>query len=265
MKLNEFLDWLESVRPSAYTEEQKTVWVNDLEASLWTEVFLQPMSLWKARSAGQGEAPLLLDESWRSLYAWYVWAMMDFASGEHAQYANAMAMYNQKLSQLQCWYAEEHEPSLRNARWTDWSAAAYTGAAESIPVYSLQPGWAVLGAECRVTTPFEDGETCITIGTEEAPDGLMAACQLTPAKAGLYRSLRFLAGDDGVRVIFVSGGDAGEVRVRLLLQPPVGCYVPPRTASPLFRAVAAAVRVPMARMAPTAYPAPTNGAARCSP
>lgn len=229
MTLNELFAWMDGVRPSAYTAGQKTAWVNDLESGLWAEVFLQPMSLWKARDPEEGDRPLLLDESWRGLYAWYLWAMMDFAAGEHAQYANAMALYNQKLNQLQCWYAEEYAPSLRNTRWTDWVPAAYGAGAESCPLYALPAGWAVLGTECRVTEAFEDGEAVLTIGTAEEPDCLMG---FAPASGGACRTLRFLAGDDGLRMLYAHGGGAGAVQVRFLLQPPAGCHAPRENAAP---------------------------------
>lgn len=92
MTLNEFLDWMDEVRPSPWSHEQKALWVNDLESSLFSRILLAPAGLWKARTAAKnGGDPLLLGDEWRKLYAAYVGAMMDYTAGENAAYANSMA------------------------------------------------------------------------------------------------------------------------------------------------------------------------------
>ncbi len=215
MTANELFAWMESMNPSPYNEEQKTLWLNDLEANLWTEVLLQPAGLWKPRKGSEGDRPLLLPESRRMLYAMYLWAMMDFARGEHGSYANSMALYNDHLAQLQCWYAETYAPAMAPAVWTEWAVCACEDGEEPKCIMSLPGGCAVLGAECRVE---EAGELrSIALGTEGEPEAYMPFGVADPAAEGICRFFRFQEPLD--RAVYAHGEGTGKVRFRLLLQP----------------------------------------------
>lgn len=215
MTANELFAWMEVMNPSPYTSEQKTLWLNDLEASLWTEVFLQPVGLWRPRKGSEGDRPLLLPESRRMLYAMYLWAMMDFARGEHGSYASSMALYNDHLAQLQCWYAESYAPAMGQAVWTEWAVYAPEDEEEPRCIMNLPGGCAVLGAECRVE---EAGDLQnITLGTEGEPEDYMPAGTVPTDRKGLSRFFRFQEPCD--RAVYAHGEGTGRVRFRLLLQP----------------------------------------------
>lgn len=217
MTARELFDWMEGMDPSPYTEEQKLLWLNDLEAALWTEVFLQPAGLWRPRTGEELDRPLLLPEGRRMLCAAYLRAMTDFARGERGQYADSMALYNENLALLQCWYAENYAPAVTPAVWTGWASAAYDGTGEGRCLMVLPEGCAVLGAECVVTETGDLG--ALSLGTGAEPEAYLPAGE-DPAGAGLRRSLRFQEPWD--RQVYACGRGTGAARFRLLLQPAAG-------------------------------------------
>lgn len=228
MTLNKFLDWLDTVRPSPWSHEQKTVWVNDLEAALWSQIFLGDPALWQDRTAaGDGERPLLLAASWRRLYAAYVEAMMDFAAGEFGQYANSMTLYNGWLGELGAWYGEHYDPAGAPPRWTERVSLGHgelTGGAAA--VMALPPGEAVLAAEVRITEGFDQGLT-LSLGTEEEPERYLAAEDVSAP--GRLRALRLSpAGTAGETVYLTLSGEsaAGRAEIRLYTQRPAGKALP---------------------------------------
>ena len=217
MTANELFAWMEGMNPSPYTTEQKLLWLNDLEATLWTEVFLQPAGLWRGRTAAEGDMPLLLPESRRMLYAMYLWAMMDFARGEYGAYANSMALYNDNLAQLQCWYAENYAPAMTGAVWTEWASVLWDGSGEPRAALCLPEGCAILGAECRVT---ETGDLQnVSLGTAEEAEAVMSAAAIDPARTGVSRGLRFR--EPLERMLYAHGEGSGSAIFRVLLQPGV--------------------------------------------
>lgn len=217
MTANELFAWMETMNPSSYTTEQKLLWLNELEGNLWKEVLLQPAALWKPRKDTELERPLLLPEGNTMLYAMYLWAMMDFARGEHGNYANSMALYNDHLAQLQCWYAENYAPAMHPAVWTEWAVCTYDGTGEPRAVMALPHGCAVLGAECRVVDA--GNLQSITLGSGEETECYMPADAVDLTKNGPSRFLCFT--EPCNRAVYAGGAGTGTVKFRLLLQPDV--------------------------------------------
>lgn len=219
MTLNEFLDWMDAVRPSPWSHEQKSVWVNDLESALWSQILLASPGQWRMKTAARdGDKPLLLPDVWRKLYGAYVGAMMDFAAGENAAYANSMALYNGYLAELGAWYGAEFDPAKQGPVWKKLPAVAWTALAEG-PVYlgMLPAGAAVLAAECRVTEGF-DGGGRLCLGTEEEPALLLTAeGEATGSERGFGLTLSPEA--QGLYLSYTGRGTAqGRAEVRLLIQ-----------------------------------------------
>ena len=222
MTLNEFLDWMDDVRPSPWSHEQKAVWVNDLESSLWSRMLLAPPGVWRTKTAAKdGDAPLLLPDGWRKLYAAYVGAMMDYAAGENAAYGNSMALYNGYLAEFGAWYAEEFDPAKRGPAWLSMPAVAASALEEAVYLGNLPAGAGVLGAELRITEAFDGtGELCLTSGAGE----LMAV--FDPSSTGTQKQLSLtLPMESGSVYLLHTGGDCtvGTAAVRLLIQPAAGC------------------------------------------
>lgn len=227
MTLNGILEWVDTVRPNPFTRGQKTAWINDLEASLWHEIFLRPMGGWKPKNAEEdGAMPLLLPDGWRRLYEAYLAAMMEFALGEFFHYENSMARYNGALAELGAWYAEEYAPVSNPARWVEYGTVTCSGAdAEPAFLGCVPRNAAVLGAECRIREAFSPG-CSLCLGTEEEPERLMAGESITPQLPGVYKSMGLRLWDEeptGIWLRFEGTiPEQGQAVLRLLIQPPAG-------------------------------------------
>lgn len=224
MTLNGLLEWVDTVRPNPFTPGQKTAWINDLEASLWHEIFLRPLGSWKPKRAEDGAVPLLLPDGWNRLYAAYLTAMMEFALGEFSHYENSMIRYSGALAELGAWYAEEYAPASNPARWVEFGTVVCNGE-DSEPAFLgyVPRNAAVLAAECRIREAFSDG--CgLCLGTEDEPERLMAGDGIPPQTPGVYKSMGLRLWDEeptGLWLRFEGNAPAqGQAVVRLLIQRP---------------------------------------------
>jgi hypothetical protein len=224
MTLEALMDWMDALRPCAYTNAQKTAWVNDLEAGLWTEIFLQEPGQWRPRRAERdGAQPLLLPESWRRVYTAYLGAMIDFANGEYTQYENSMSLYNGYLCELGAWYADTFAPAQRPARWMGLGGTDCTGlqADGGQPVGQLPAGGAVLALEGRITQPL-DGAGVLTL-VSDCRERPLWQRELMADDGGIFRTLSLVLPERGPeRVCARFTGEAlqaGQIEFWALVQP----------------------------------------------
>jgi hypothetical protein len=163
MRLDPFLDNLDAMMPNAYTSAQKTAWVSDLEAIVWTQICLQPAGLWHPYRYGRdGRGRLFLPDSWQRVYTAYLGAMMQFANGEYNQYENAMTLYNGYMGELGAWYAQTFDPASHPARWVRWGTVSAQELTQGKALGYRSPDGALLGVELRLTEPL-DGNGTVSI------------------------------------------------------------------------------------------------------
>ena len=221
MKLGQLLDWMDAAHPNAYTPEQKTAWVNDLEAILWTQICLQPMSLLRPYIPEEdGRTRLLLPDGWRRVYTAYLGAMIDFANGEYTQYENDMSLYNGYINELGAWYADAFAPAQNPARWVTAGVFEYADLlGEGATVAALPPDGALLCAEYRTEVPG-DGKLILTAGEAELGDSVYITNENGKL---LYTPGLVLTAGREEKVNLRYDGDEekdGCVSLRLLVQPP---------------------------------------------
>lgn len=113
--LGQVVGEVKRLRPSGYSGEEMTVWVNELQADIWRDVWLRtteaPVLDW---ALDQQEA-LLLDANWSGLYHAWIGAQIDFHNGEYDKYQNSMEMYNAHWRRYAAWYGNTYlaNPTLR--------------------------------------------------------------------------------------------------------------------------------------------------------
>jgi hypothetical protein len=223
MSVEELMEWMDTLRPSAYSDGHKTAWLNDLEAIVWTQVFLQPAGLWQPHGLStDGQQRLLLPVSWRRVYTAYLEAMIDFANGEYTQYENAMTLYNDYMCQLGAWYADTFAPADQPARWVRLGVADQAGLQQKNGqlIGSLPPGAGALALEWRVGQA-PDAEGTITLAG--AGGQTLWQREVTAGEQGVFRSLGLVLPEreaEPVRGIYT--GDeltAGQMEFWALVQP----------------------------------------------
>lgn len=112
MRIGEALQFVDSVKPNAYTEEQKLRWLNDCEGMVQTQVLLfAPVEIACYSLPGDRDTELLVEKPYDKLYLSYLYAMIDFANGEYNKYQNSMQMFNAEFSEFMRWFAGIYRPA----------------------------------------------------------------------------------------------------------------------------------------------------------
>lgn len=101
MTIAEAIAQADELRPNAYSEHQKTVWLRRCEAMILKTVLgiLEPT---EADSPILGSTPdrsaaLTVPEPWCELYVHWLEAQGHYANGEYDRYNNAITMFNDAL------------------------------------------------------------------------------------------------------------------------------------------------------------------------
>lgn len=110
MTIRELLDYIDDVRPNAFTETQKLRWINELEARIQRDVFLSA-ELWQYRLPEDEGTELLLNPPHDAIYRHWVEAIIDYENGEYSKYQNTMQMFNAQWSSFVAWFAETYRPA----------------------------------------------------------------------------------------------------------------------------------------------------------
>ena len=112
MTVNELLEFIDMVKPNAFSDEDKLRWLNQFEGEIQAEMFLmkEPV-LYK-----NGDDDLKLKAPWGMLYEFYMLAMIDFYNGEYDKYSVTGQMYNEKYNAF-CEWLTTHYPTLDAGVW----------------------------------------------------------------------------------------------------------------------------------------------------
>lgn len=112
MTLKQVIDMVDAIKPNAFDEATKTIWVNEVEGFVQTEVFLLAVEdvIEYAWPTDQN-TELLVEPPHSKLYWTYLSAMVDFANGEYSKYNNTMQVYNAFMSEYMRWFAAHYRPA----------------------------------------------------------------------------------------------------------------------------------------------------------
>lgn len=112
MTLREVIERVDEIKPNAFSEDTKTMWVNECEGMVQTEVLLfASEDIVVYNYAEHKDAELLVKPPHDKLYWAYLSAMIDFANGEYNKYQNAMQLFNAHFNEFMGWYARTYRPA----------------------------------------------------------------------------------------------------------------------------------------------------------
>ena len=119
--LGKLIDEVKALKPEcAFTDEQLTAWVNDIEGKVQTEVMLLSVDdLVYYDCETCNEHDLLVAFPHYKLYKSYLFAMIDFANGEYEKYQNSMQMFNADWCDFVKWFARSYRPADMKRRQTN--------------------------------------------------------------------------------------------------------------------------------------------------
>lgn len=112
MKLRELIEQVGRIRPHAYEEDILTLWVNEVEGEIQTDVLL-----WNVHSLiaydweKDADAELLVHPPHDKIYRDYLMAKIDEANGEYDRAQNSYALFNQHMNEYKAWYALNYKPA----------------------------------------------------------------------------------------------------------------------------------------------------------
>lgn len=111
MTIGEVLEFVDDIKPNAFTTGQKLQWLNEAEGMVQTEVLLRDISEITVYTEEDIEDTLLVRPPHDKLYIAYLNAMIDFANGEYERYQNSMAMFNSHYNEFVRWFASVYRPA----------------------------------------------------------------------------------------------------------------------------------------------------------
>ena len=113
MTVQQAINYVDQVKPNAFSQEVKLRWLNALEGRLALEVLLKSPEEaaedypYTAQDLG---STLLAEEPYDDLYTWWLQAQVDLANGEYDRAQNTMAVFNALWTQFVCWYCQRYDP-----------------------------------------------------------------------------------------------------------------------------------------------------------
>lgn len=112
MTLAECISFVDAVEPNAYTNDQKTAWVNECEGRVWTDVFLQhPVEFRPLDYTADKDRQLDVKPPHDKLYPLFLQAKVHFANGEYTRYGDSMALFNEAWGEFVRWFARTYSPA----------------------------------------------------------------------------------------------------------------------------------------------------------
>lgn len=95
------IEYVDGVKPNAYTDDDKLGWINEMEYAVQTDVLNKTADFDVYESVSDDVS---LGDEWSELYKTYLEARIARANGEWAEYANLMIFYNEVLGRYLRWY-----------------------------------------------------------------------------------------------------------------------------------------------------------------
>lgn len=112
MTVSELFAYVDHVKPNAFTDSDKLVWLNEIEARIQTEVMLRWQGEMEQYTLPEDkDTELLLSPPHTAVYRYWLQAMIDFENGEYDKYQNTSGMFNAAWSAFVAWFAENYRPA----------------------------------------------------------------------------------------------------------------------------------------------------------
>ena len=113
MTLKQVIEFVDDTKPNAFTNEQKTVWINELEGRIQAQVFLWDVATLCVQYtySEDFDPELLVGPPYDDIYREWLKAKIDEANGEYDKYQNSMAMFNAAWDEFKVWFIRTYHPA----------------------------------------------------------------------------------------------------------------------------------------------------------
>ena len=111
MTLSEAIEQINTLKPNAYSEEALTIWLNQLEAMVQSEVFgVDPENIRTFDWENDGDEPLTIPKPYDSAYVEWIMAKIDFNNREYGAYNNGVDVFNNTYDEYKKFWRRNHNP-----------------------------------------------------------------------------------------------------------------------------------------------------------
>lgn len=122
MTIIEAINRADSVKPNAYSQQEKVRWLSTLDGTVKNEIIDTHEGAEEIIFSGYNdETPLntelLIPAPYDDVYIRYLEMQIDYANGEYGKYNNSAAAYNTAFSAFEKYYNREHMPRSRGPRF----------------------------------------------------------------------------------------------------------------------------------------------------
>ena len=104
MTMNEVIEYVDRVKPNAYSNDDKYKWINTLEGLVSREVLRHEAPEYDLPE--DADTPLLVPAPYDDMYHLYVSAMIDLYNREYDDYNNTVMVFQERLEQYKLWYIQ---------------------------------------------------------------------------------------------------------------------------------------------------------------
>ena len=112
--VKEILDYVDEVKPNAFTAAQKVNWLTQIERRIQLEIYLDAEEdLVGYNWDDDQNTEVLTDSPYDGLYTYFLAAMIDFAHGEYSPYQADMSAFNEMWGAFSRYYARRFAPANR--------------------------------------------------------------------------------------------------------------------------------------------------------
>ena len=102
--MNSVIEYVDRVKPNAYSNDDKYRWINTLEGLVSRDVLRKDTPDYDLPD--DADTPLLVESPYDDIYHLYVSAMIDFYNREYNDYNNTILMFQERLDQYKVWHVQ---------------------------------------------------------------------------------------------------------------------------------------------------------------
>lgn len=116
MKLTEVIASVDELVPNAFSNKQKTKWINQLERRIQSEVFLWDVATMLVEyeypvNEDDTDPELLVYGTYEEMYEQYLTAQIDLHNREYDHYENSMAVFEETFHSFAAWFINRYHPA----------------------------------------------------------------------------------------------------------------------------------------------------------
>lgn len=110
MTIREVLTQVDDLKPNSYTEEDKLVWLKEVENKIYQDIVCTHEDAVAMTDFKDDSNDLIAHSPYDNLYVSYLCAKIDFFNRETEGYNNQMIMFNTEYQGFANWYNRNHMP-----------------------------------------------------------------------------------------------------------------------------------------------------------